>query len=196
MDEFEKYLIVGLGNPGEAYVKTRHNVGFTIVQSLARKNGMGFKHTSHLIGEIAQGEIHGKKGLLLLPMTFVNSSGDAVRRCMDYFKVPLDHMIVVCDDIALPITTMRLRGQGSSGGHNGLKSIETHVNTQHYARLRIGVGSPEQEKLVDYVLGKFSQEEIKKIEEITVKAMEVLELWIAAGIAMAMQTANTQKLET
>lgn len=195
MDEFEKYLIIGLGNPGEAYVKTRHNVGFNIVQSLARKHGIGFKHASHLIGDVAQGEICGKKGLLLLPTTFMNSSGDAVRRCIDYFKVPLDHLIVVCDDIALPIGTLRLRSRGSSGGHNGLKSIEAHLNTQHYARLRIGVGSPEQEQLIDYVLGKFSQEEIKMIEEITVKAMEVLELWIAAGIAMAMQSANARKLE-
>jgi peptidyl-tRNA hydrolase, PTH1 family len=195
VDEFEKHLIVGLGNPGEAYATTRHNVGFNIVQSLARKHGIGFKHASHLIGDIAQGEIQGEKELLLLPTTFMNSSGDAVRRCMDYFRVPLDHMIIVCDDIALPIGTMRLRSKGSSGGHNGLKSIEAHLNTRHYARLRIGVGSPEREKWVDYVLGKFSQEEIKIIEEITVKAMEVLELWIAAGIAIAMQTANARKLE-
>jgi PTH1 family peptidyl-tRNA hydrolase len=195
VDEFEKYLIIGLGNPGEAYAKTRHNVGFNVVQSLAKKHGMGFKHASHLIGDVAQGEICKKKGLLLLPTTFMNSSGDAVRRCIDYFKVPLDQMIVVSDDIALPVGTMRLRSKGSSGGHNGLKSIETHLNTQHYARLRIGVSAPEQEKLVDYVLSKFSQEEIKAVEEITVKAMEVLEIWIAAGIAMAMQTANAQKLE-
>jgi peptidyl-tRNA hydrolase, PTH1 family len=195
VDELEKYLIVGLGNPGEAYIKTRHNVGFNIVQSLAKKHAMGFKHASHLIGDVAQGEICEKKGLLLLPTTFMNSSGDAVRRCIDDFKVPLDRLIVVCDDIVLPIGKMRLRSKGSSGGHNGLKSIEAHLNTQYYARLRIGVGSPQEGKLVDYVLGKFSQEEIKVIEEITVKAVEVLELWIAAGIAMAMQTANSTKLE-
>ena len=195
MDEAEKYLIVGLGNPGEAYVETRHNVGFNIVQSLAKKHGLSFKHASHLIGEVAQGEICGKKGLLLLPTTFMNSSGDAVRRCIDYFKVALDHLIIVCDDIALPIGTVRIRSRGSSGGHNGLKSIEAHLHTEYYARLRVGVSSPEQEKLVDYVLGKFSQEEIKIIEEITAKAIKALELWIAAGIAIAMQTANAQKLE-
>lgn len=195
MDEIEKYLIVGLGNPGEAYIKTRHNAGFNIVQSMAKKQGLSFKHASHLIGDVAQGEIRGKKGLLLLPTTFMNSSGDAVRRCIDYFKVTLDHLMVVCDDISLPIGTMRIRSRGSSGGHNGLSSIEEHLHTEHYARLRIGVSSPGQEKLVDYVLGKFSQEEIKIIEEITVKAIEALELWLAAGIAIAMQTANAQKLE-
>ena len=195
MDESEKYLIVGLGNPGEAYVETRHNVGFNIVQSLAKKHGLNFKHASHLIGDVAQGEICGKKGLLLLPTTFMNSSGDAVRRCIDYFKVALDHLIIVCDDIALPVGRVRIRSRGSSGGHNGLKSIEAHLHTEYYARLRVGVSSPEEEKLVDYVLGKFSHEEIKIIEEITAKAIKALELWIAAGIAIAMQTANAQKLE-
>jgi peptidyl-tRNA hydrolase, PTH1 family len=193
--ELERYMIVGLGNPGEAYAKTRHNVGFNIVQSLAKKYGLGFKHASHLIGDTAQGEIRGKKGLLLLPTTFMNSSGDAVRRCIDYFKVPLDHLIVVCDDIALPVGTIRLRSKGSSGGHNGLKSVEAHLNTEHYARLRIGVSSPGYEQLADYVLGKFSQQENKIIEEMMVKAIEVLELWITAGIALAMQTANAQQNE-
>jgi peptidyl-tRNA hydrolase, PTH1 family len=193
VDEFERYLIVGLGNPGEAYTRTRHNVGFNIVQTLAKKYGLGFKHASHLIGDVAQGQIRGKKGLLLLPTTFMNSSGDAVRRCIDYFKVPLDHLMIVCDDVALPIGTVRLRSKGSSGGHNGLKSIEAHLNTEHYARLRIGLSSPGHEQLADYVLGKFSQEESKVIEEMTVKAIEVLELWIADGIAPAMQTANAQK---
>jgi PTH1 family peptidyl-tRNA hydrolase len=195
MDQEENYLIVGLGNPGEAYKKTRHNVGFNIVQSLAKKHSLSFKHASHLIGDVAQGQICGKKGLLLLPTTFMNSSGDAVRRCIDYFKIALDHMMVVCDDVALPIGTLRLRSKGSSGGHNGLKSIEAHVHTQYYARLKIGVSSPGQEELTDYVLGKFTQEESKTIQEMTEKAIEVLELWIAAGIAMAMKKANTKLQE-
>lgn len=195
MEEFEKYLIVGLGNPGKAYERTRHNVGFNIVQSLAEKYAFKFKHASHLIGDIAQVEICGKKGMLLLPTTFMNSSGDAVKRCVDDFKVPLDHLMIVCDDIALPIGSMRIRSKGSSGGHNGLESIKTHLHTEYYARLRIGISSPEKEHLADYVLGKFSQEEIKMIEEMTVKAMDVLELWIAAGIAVAMQAANAKKVD-
>ncbi len=192
----EKFLIIGLGNPGAAYQQTRHNVGFHIVQSLAEKHGVHFKHAPHLIGELAQASIHDKKVLLLLPTTYMNTSGEAVRRCVDYYKVPLDHLIVVCDDVALPIGTKRIRSKGSCGGHNGLKSIEAHLNTEHYARLRIGVGGPGSQILADYVLGKFSQEESKVVEEITVSAIQVLELWVKAGIAIAMQTANSaQKKE-
>jgi peptidyl-tRNA hydrolase, PTH1 family len=191
VDELEKYLIVGLGNPGPSYKQTRHNVGFHIVQSFAEKHGMALKHADHLNGDFAQGSVRGKKVFTLLPTTFMNDSGDAVRRCIDYFKVPLDHLIVVCDDVALPIGTIRMRSQGSCGGHNGLRSIEEHLNTQYYARLRVGVGAPGQEVLADYVLGRFSLDESKVIEPVAKKAIEVLELWTADGIARAMQVANS-----
>jgi PTH1 family peptidyl-tRNA hydrolase len=170
-------------------------VGFHIVETLAKKQRLGFKHAAHLNGDVAHGEICGKKGVLLLPMTYMNLSGEAVRRCIDYFKIALDHLIVVCDDVALPLGTIRIRSKGSTGGHNGLKNIEEHLGTEYYARLRIGVSAPGVEELDEYVLGKFSQEEMKKVEEITIKAVEALELWIAAGIAAAMQTANAQNLE-
>lgn len=193
MDETEKFLIVGLGNPGAKYKSTRHNVGFHILQSLADKKGVQFKHSSQLVGEIAQATIREKKVFLLMPTTYMNLSGEAVRRCVDYYKIPLDHVIVVCDDVALPIGTMRMRTKGSSGGHNGLVSIEAHLNTEFYARLRIGVSGPGEQILSDYVLGRFSSDESRTIEGIEAKALEVLELWIAAGIAAAMQTANTVK---
>lgn len=190
MDGAEKFLIVGLGNPGAQYKSTRHNVGFQIVQSLADKKGVEFKHSSQLAGELAQTTIHGKKVFLVKPTTYMNLSGQSVRQCVDYYKIPLDHVIVVCDDVALPLGTMRLRTKGSSGGHNGLVSIEAHLKTEFYARLRIGVGGPGEQILSDYVLGRFSEAENKAIRESEVKALEVLELWIAAGIATAMQTAN------
>ena len=174
------FLIVGLGNPGSAYEKTRHNVGYCIVQAFARKHSFSFKHSSHLVGELAQGNLDGKKLLLLLPTTFMNSSGDAVRRCVDYYQVPTHHLMVVCDDVALPLGNMRMRKKGSSGGHNGLKGIETHLGTQLYARLRIGVGAPDQQDLADYVLGRFSRQETEMIEEMTPKAIEALELWCEA----------------
>lgn len=195
MEEQEKYLIVGLGNPGTAYEKTRHNVGFEIVQSFAMSHKWSFRHVSHLIGDIAQGSVENKKILLLLPTTFMNSSGDAVRRCIDYFKVPIDHLLIVCDDVALPVGTIRMRVKGTSGGHNGLKSIETHLHTEYYARMRIGVGAPEHEELADYVLGKFSLEESQMIQEITQRATDALQLWISIGIAAAMQAANQVKKE-
>jgi peptidyl-tRNA hydrolase, PTH1 family len=190
VDETEKFLIVGLGNPGAKYKNTRHNVGFQILQSLADKKGVSFKHSSQLVGEMAQATFRDKKVFLLQPSTYMNLSGEAVRRSVDYYKIPLDHLIVVCDDVALPLGTMRMRTKGSSGGHNGLESIEAHLNTEFYARLRIGVGGPGNQVLSDYVLGRFSEEEAKAIGEIEVKAVEVLELWIAAGIAVAMQTSN------
>lgn len=192
MDELETFLIIGLGNPGSAYDQTRHNVGFRIVETFAEKHKLKFKHASELIGDVAQGKVGEKQGVLLLPTTYMNSSGVAVKRCVDRFKVPMDHLMVVCDDIALDLGTMRIRSKGSPGGHNGLKSIQAHLNTEHYARFRIGISPPGQEKLEDYVLGTFSPQEQKVIEEMTTKAVEVLELWMAAGIAMAMRTANAR----
>ncbi len=194
MEELEKFLIIGLGNPGSQYQDTRHNVGFSIAQMFASKQKMQFKHVSHLCGEMASTHIDNKKVLILLPTTFMNLSGDAVRRCVDYYKVALDHLIVICDDVALPLGVIRMRTKGSCGGHNGLKSIETHLNTEHYARLRVGVGEPQKEVLSDYVLGRFSQEENKIIEEAAVRAIHVLELWMSSGIASAMQTANSIKV--
>jgi len=192
VDAPQKYLIVGLGNPGAAYTQTRHNVGFNIVQSFAHKHGMQFRHASHLMGEMAQGG----RSLALLPATFMNASGDAVRRTVDYFKVPLDHLIVVCDDVALPLGTVRIRSKGSCGGHNGLKSIETELNTQYYARLRIGVGAPpDHQVLADYVLGRFTEEEDRSIQEVASFAIKVLDLWIESGISAAMQVANSSKQE-
>lgn len=190
MDDGKFYLIVGLGNPGVSYERTRHNVGFNIVRRLADQLGGVFKSASHLTGDLAQLNVHGKKVLLLLPTTFMNASGDAVRRCKEYYGVPFDQVLVVCDDIALPLGTLRMRTKGSPGGHNGLKSIEAHLNTEHYARLRIGISAPGHENLADYVLGKFSQEESAEVQKIAARAVEVLELWINKGIAAAMQAAN------
>ncbi len=130
-----------------------------------------------------------------MPTTYMNASGEAVRRCMDYYKVPLDHLIVVSDDVALPIGAMRIRSKGSCGGHKGLMSIEAHLNTEHYARFKIGVGSPGNQVLADYVLDKFTVDETEKIKEVAAKALEVLELWVTSGIAAAMQSANQVKKE-
>ncbi len=193
MDEADKFLIIGLGNPGAQYRQTRHNAGFNVVDAFAKKHQLSFRHTSHLIGDVAQGSVHGKKVLLLLPTTFMNSSGDAARRCIDYFKVPITQVMVVCDDVVLPIGTLRMRSKGSSGGHNGLKSLQAHLNTEYYARLRIGVGGPGSQEMVDYVLGKFSSEEEKILQDVALKAIEVLELWLTVGIAAAMQAANSVK---
>ncbi|MBS0654009.1 MAG: aminoacyl-tRNA hydrolase [Verrucomicrobia bacterium] len=191
-------LIVGLGNPGDAYRNTRHNIGFEVVKALAEQRGMNFRHASHLIGELAQGEIDGKKLFLLLPATFMNSSGDAVRRCIDYYKVPVDQLLVVSDDVDLPLGTMRIKAKGSAGGHNGLKSVEAHLRTDHYMRFRIGVGSPTGGDLADYVLGRFGSEETPVAMQMVKKAVDILLLYLEKGGPAAMQTANAKekKLES
>jgi PTH1 family peptidyl-tRNA hydrolase len=193
--EQDHYLIIGLGNPGSAYDKTRHNVGFNIVKAYANKWGLGFKAVSSLNGELAQGRIKERKVLLFLPTTFMNLSGEAVRRCVDYYRVKLDQLIVVTDDVALPLASLRIRSMGSSGGHNGLKSIEEHLGTQHYARLRVGVGQPIQEELSDFVLAPFTLEESGKIGAAQLEALKVLDVWVDEGIAKAMQLANQKILK-
>ncbi|HSX11936.1 MAG TPA: aminoacyl-tRNA hydrolase [Rhabdochlamydiaceae bacterium] len=184
----ERYLIVGLGNPGKAYEDTRHNVGFRVVQMLAEKNGLILKPRLDITkGNLADGTIAGKELLLLQPLTYMNSSGYSVRLCSDYFKVPYGHVLVVVDDVALPFGHLRFRMAGSAGGHNGLKSVEEHLGTQNYSRLRIGVGKDPNSELADYVLGPFTAEEKKLLSEVLERSVAVVETWISLGPQAAMQ---------
>jgi len=182
MEELALHLVVGLGNPGSAYDATRHNIGFQVVRALASKKRWLFHPKPSLEAELAQGMMDDQKVLLLLPMTYMNSSGEAVNKCVHYFKIALDHLLVIVDDVYLPFGEMRFREKGSAGGHNGLKSIEVHVNSQHYARLRIGVGEPKQEDLADYVLGRFTEDEKKQLPKIIDRATEVIEAWLREGL--------------
>ena len=169
-----KNLIVGLGNPGSAYEETRHNMGFQVVKRWAAKQGLSFRRARHLVGEVAsQADV-----TLLLPMTYMNSSGESVRLCVDYFKLPVENILVVCDDIALPFGEIRLRQGGSAGGHNGLKSVEAHLGTQAYSRLKVGVGDRDRGELADHVLGRFTAQELQELPEILEKASEVLDAWL------------------
>lgn len=186
------FLIVGLGNPGEAYDESRHNIGFQAVRRFATRHGLRFRSERQLSGEWAQGEIEGAKVLLLLPMTYMNSSGESVRRCVNYFKPATDRVMVVSDDVALPVETLRMREGGSAGGHKGLLSIESHLGTQKYPRLRIGVGDKFSGSLEDHVLSRFSADEKKRLDPVLDKAVDVLETWIKKGIKAAMTMANTK----
>jgi peptidyl-tRNA hydrolase, PTH1 family len=177
-DEESYRLIVGLGNPGAAYEETRHNIGFRVVKALADKYRLSFRAVSQLEGEVAKGIVQEKKTLLFLPMTYMNESGHAVKRCLDYFKVPLEALLVISDEIYLPFGNMRLRKEGSSGGHKGLKSIEAHLGLQSYARLRIGISDRKEGELEDYVLGRFTSEEREKLPEIVEKACEQVLHWL------------------
>lgn len=183
-------LIVGLGNPGKTYKNTRHNIGFEAVEKLARKNGLEFKKQLKFKGSIAEGKIGGSPVILLLPLTFMNLSGEAVALVAHYFQIDLSRILIVTDDVAIPLGRLRMKINSGSGGHNGLKSIEEHLQTTRYARLRIGVSDREEGDLADYVLGRFSEEEEKLIPDVLERAVQSIEIWLDKGITSAMDFAN------
>lgn len=184
------YLIVGLGNPGRSYEKTRHNVGFQVVEALAEKNSWGFREVKAFHGLLAEGAAGEKKILLLKPQTYMNSSGESVKVCAAYYKVPITRILVVSDDIYLSFGRLRIKTSGGSGGHNGLKSIESHLGTQLYMRLRIGVGNKESGDQADYVLSPFQEEEKQKLPGIVDRSVRALELWLNQGAVASMEYAN------
>lgn len=153
-----KYLIVGLGNIGEKYANTRHNIGFMILDALAEASNIFFKPDRY--AEIAETKFAGRKLILVKPSTYMNLSGKAVRYWMNQEKIKLENVLILTDDLALPVGKIRLRGKGSDGGHNGLKNINELLGTTKYARLRFGVGDNfSKGKQIDYVLGNFTSEE-------------------------------------
>ncbi len=191
----QDFLIVGLGNPGAKYEKTRHNLGFMVVQALANKQGFPFKRGVRVSGKLAGGVIEERKVHLLMPTTYMNLSGGAVRKCLDYYQIPLQNVLVIVDDVYLKIGTMRIREKGSAGGHNGLKSIEEHVRTQDYPRLRMGVGGEalSESVLEAYVLGNFNAEERKILPEVIEAGVDVTMRWLTQGIESAKQLAGELK---
>ncbi len=193
----ERFLIVGLGNPGKSYEMTRHNAGFMVTKELAATLGVTFRSAlSRAKGSLAKGEMDGKQLFLLLPFTFMNESGSSVKSALDYYKIPLRNLLVVCDDAALPFGRLRLREKGSDGGHNGLKSVEAHLNTQEYKRLRFGVGSPDKSELKDFVLESFSKKEQQEIKTPIERAIAAIIVWLREGIEAAQRVANEQLGET
>lgn len=184
-----KYLIVGLGNPGLEYRDTRHNIGFKVLDALAEASNVVF--TDRRYGYMATMSIKGRMLTLLKPTTFMNLSGNAVRYYMQKEKIPLENVLVVVDDIALPFGVLRLKAKGSDAGHNGLKHIAETLGTQSYARLRFGVGGDfPRGHQVDYVLGEFPEEEVKLIPERLEKAGEIVKSFCLAGINITMNQYN------
>ncbi len=163
----ELKLLVGLGNPGSEYNKTRHNVGFMVLEEIARKNNCNFRESKKLFGRTCEYGIGIEKTRLLMPNTFMNDSGKSVRSAKDWFNFENHQLIVLVDDMDLPLGKIRVRSKGSSGGHNGLKSIIKHLGTAEFKRLKIGIGPPSvdqkerKSKTVSHVLGRFSKEEFK-----------------------------------
>ncbi len=161
----ELRLLVGLGNPGSEYNKTRHNVGFMVLEEIARKNNCNFRESKKLFGMTCEYGKGIEKTRLLMPKTYMNESGKSVRSARDWFNFENHQLIVLVDDMDLPLGKIRVRSKGSSGGHNGLKSIITHLGTTEFKRLKIGIGPPSEDqndrksKTVSHVLGRFSKEE-------------------------------------
>lgn len=153
-------LIVGLGNPGEKYENTRHNAGFMALDKYASENGLTFKHELKLKGMVCVVNKNGEKTVLLKPMTYMNLSGESVIACMQYYKIDKDDVLIFCDDLDSKLGRVRLRAKGSAGGHNGLKSIVQHIKTEEYKRVKIGIDRSPVIPVIDWVLKKFSTDEL------------------------------------
>lgn len=185
------FLIVGLGNPGAEYAQTRHNAGFLLVEKLAGKWKAGWSNERKFVSRVAKAEHNGKKFLLCEPQTFMNLSGETVAAMVKFYQLPLDRLLVVVDDADLPLGGLRLRPDGSSGGHHGLESIEQHLGTRQTARQRIGIGRADGvREISNYVLGKFDAAESVLLEKVLTVAADQAECWLDAGIAKAMNQYN------
>lgn len=182
-------MIVGLGNPGRRYADTRHNVGFMTVDELARRHGV-MDAGERMGAWYARTRIAGHDALLVKPQTFMNLSGEAVGRLWRWYKLGLEDVIIVGDDIDLPFGKLRLRARGSAGGHNGLKSIFAHLGSQEVARLKIGLGRPESREARDYVLSSFTPEERAELPLLLAAAADAVELVARDGIVAAMNVVN------
>ena len=184
-----KYLIVGLGNIGPEYKKTRHNIGFMTLEFLAKEKNIDWKQER--LAFKTEYKFKGRQIHLIRPTTFMNLSGKAVRYWMNQLNIPLENILVLTDDLALPFDKIRLKGKGSSAGHNGLKSIEELVEGQNYARLKIGIGDEfSQGKQVDFVLGEFTQAENKILPFIINNSIDYIHSFCTIGIQMTMNQLN------
>ena len=182
-------LVVGLGNPGERYRNHRHNVGFWVLDQVAGPNNAS-AWQRRFDGMLADCWIGAEKALLLKPQTYMNRSGRSVRQAVDFYKLPLESLLVVCDDLNLPTGKLRLRAQGSSGGQKGLKDIFDHLGTQEICRLRVGIGSPGGRDAVDHVLSAFSSGERDTIADAVIDAGRAVECWCVDGCQEAMNRFN------
>ncbi|MCX6921828.1 MAG: aminoacyl-tRNA hydrolase [Verrucomicrobia bacterium] len=185
------YLVVGLGNPGADYARTRHNAGFLVVDRLAGRWQASWAYEKKFNARVAAAQRNACRVLLCEPQTYMNSSGEAVGAVRAFYRVPLTGLLVVVDDADLPLGELRLRPSGSSGGHHGLESIEQHLGTRDYARLRVGIGRQGgAREITGYVLGRFSSTEAAWVDRILTVASNQAETWLDAGIQKAMSQFN------
>lgn len=186
-----QWLLVCLGNPGREYEGTRHNIGFLTADALERREGVKINKLRYraLTGEFRAG---GQRVLVLKPQTYMNLSGESVKLAGGFYKIPPDHVLVVSDDVALPLGKLRIRAGGSAGGHNGLKNIIAHLGTDQFPRIRVGVGAPEHpdHEMIDWVIGKFSPAEKKVVDEAVARALDAVLCVIERGVNEAQNRYN------
>ena len=188
------YLVVGLGNIGPEYATTRHNIGFLVLDAWTQASNAVFE--SGRYGDMATVSVKGRKFHLLKPSTYMNLSGNAIRYWLQELEIPVENLMVVCDDLNLPFGTLRMKPKGSDGGHNGLKNIQELIQTQNYARLRFGVGHDfAHGGQIDYVLSQFSDEELKVIDDKCPTIISGIKDWALAGIQRAMSSINAKQEE-
>lgn len=179
------YIIVGLGNPGKEYEKTRHNTGFMVIDEIA--NYMGIEvNKNKFKAKIGEGIIKGEKVILVKPQTYMNNSGESIIELIKYYKIDLDKLIVIYDDVDLDVGRIRIRKSGSAGTHNGMRSIVDYLDSTAFPRIRVGIGKNQVGDLVNHVLGKFNSEEIEIMSESIDKASEAAKIIISEGIDIAM----------
>jgi peptidyl-tRNA hydrolase, PTH1 family len=186
-------LVIGLGNPGEEYVGTRHNVGFDVVDIVARRCGASLTHDRRLTARVGRGEVGGTEALLVEPLAYMNLSGPVVARIVRERELALSDLLVVVDDFHLPVAQLRVREKGSAGGHNGLKSLIASLATDVFARLRVGIGEAPEGDAVDFVLTRFKPAERKAMDEGRELAANCVEDWCRLGTAAAMNRYNVKK---
>jgi PTH1 family peptidyl-tRNA hydrolase len=187
-------VVVGLGNPGRQYHGTRHNVGFDVLDGLASAPGAG-RFRSQFAAQVAELMEGNEKVLLVKPETYMNLSGRSVRQVLDFYQIETPSLLVVCDDVNLPLGKLRIRSKGSHGGHNGLRDIQNHLGTQEYSRLRIGVGAADKGEMVDHVLGRFRPGEKPVIEDAILTAMQAVGVWVNQGVEVCMNRYNADSKE-
>ena len=186
------FLIAGLGNPGSEYAATRHNIGFVLADRLAADWGAPWSAQKKFNARVARVERAGQKVILCQPQTFMNASGDAVAAVARFYQVPSDRVLIVVDDADLPLGQIRLKPSGSSGGHHGLESIEQHLASREFARLKIGIGRKDNlREITNHVLGRFDGAENELMERVLDRAAGQVETWLDAGIEKAMQFNGT-----
>ena len=184
------YLIVGLGNPEEDYSKTRHNMGFNVINKLAEKYNIEV-NKKKFEGLYGDGIIENNKVILLKPQTYMNLSGKSIAQVVNFYKIPLENIIVIYDDVDIDIGLIRIRKQGSSGSHNGMKSVVEELSSEDFARIRVGIGKPKFDNdMINYVLGAIPEEEQKSLDEGINKAKDAIEEILKNGIDIAMNKYN------